>query len=208
MTKQDHDKFRASFTVLNAWQSGNWERAIKYYFKLEEFTTPEMLQGRELHKKWADETKKTKCLPEVFGGQKLQNPIVEQKVVVELEPWLDFVFIIDCLDAPVLHEYKSGKSSSESYAGSWQTGAYAVGAVSAGFYVDRAEVHHYDQYMKVSDMSILHITDKVLEDSYNWIITISSEMHNYFIVNGLYRQYGGHLQKILDERKEVEEFEE
>ena len=194
-----NDKFRASYTILNAWASGNWEQAIKYYFKLEQFTTQEMYAGREMHKEWADFINEHKRLPDVFGGAELKNPVAEQKIVVQMEPWLELVFIADCIDSPDLHEFKSGKTNSEVYAGSWQTGIYAVGATMAGHLVERAVIHHYDQYMKKSDTSYRWITDRLLEDAYNYVITVASEMHNYFIVNGLYRQYGANLQKTINE---------
>ena len=54
--------FRASFTVLDQWNSGNWEQAVKTYFKLEKFITPEMQAGREWHEKWAKHISDTKTL--------------------------------------------------------------------------------------------------------------------------------------------------
>lgn len=188
-------KFRASFTVLNIWASGDWERAIKAYFKLEKFVTPAMAEGRDWHKKWAEESKLTKKLPAIFGGQDLVNPIIEEKRVVSIEPWLDLVFIIDNYDKPVLHEYKTGKQSSEAYASSMQLPVYAVGATLSGLYVEQGKIYHYDQYSKKVDMSVVWITDKLLKDAHNWIVTLGGEMHDYFIKNGLYERFGSNLNK-------------
>ena len=80
----ENNKFRASFTILNIWKSGDWERAIKAYFKLEQFVTLAMAEGREWHKKWAEESKQTKKLPAIFGGKELVNPIIEEKKVVSI----------------------------------------------------------------------------------------------------------------------------
>lgn len=189
------NKFRASYSVLNIWKSGDWERAIKAYFKLEKFTTQAMADGHQWHQKWCDHINKTKTLPIEFGGQKLNNPICEKKIVVELADWLDYVFIIDCYDNPTLHEFKTGKQSSESYAGDEQIRVYGVGATYAGLYVDRAIIHHYDQYSKRYDMSIVWLTDKTLQDAHNWIVTLSSEMHDYFVKNSLYEKFGPNLEK-------------
>lgn len=182
-------KFRASFSVLSQWADGNWERAVKSYFKLEQFTTPAMAMGKEWHEKWAQHTNATGCLPVEFGGAKLKKPITELKTVVSLDDWLDLVFIIDCLDEPDIHEYKTGKQSSEAYANTKQLGVYAVGATLKGYLVKRGIIHHYDQYTKKTDTSIVWLTDKLIDDAHNWIFTIAGEMHDYFIKNELYKRF-------------------
>jgi hypothetical protein len=194
MTQQE-PIFRASYSILNMWKSGNWEMAVKAYFKMESFTSEQMADGKIWHDKWRAETEATLCLPEIFGGKKLRKPLVEQKYVVNLHPWLNLVGVIDCLDAPTIYEYKTGKESSESYANSRQIGVYGVLATYAGHYVDRAEIYRYDQYKKQSDMSVVWITEKLLNDSFNWIDTLSSEMHDYFLQNNLYNRFGHNLVK-------------
>ena len=198
-------KFRASYTVLSLWASGNWERAIKQYFKLEKFTTPQMADGLKYHKDWCQYISQNKKLPLEFGGKELANPICEQKKVVSLAPWLDLVYIIDCYDKPVLHEFKTGKQSSESYASSMQLPIYAVGATYSGLLVEKAEIYHYDQYLKKCDMSVVWITDKVMNDAYNYILTLSGEMQNYLLVNGLYQRFGAQLAKANAQNGNVQE---
>jgi hypothetical protein len=184
------NKFRASYTVLNLWASGNWQRAIEQYFKLADFVTPAMVEGRDYHKKWSEYIQKNKNLPLEFGGTKLTDPVCEDKKVVSIYDWLDLVFIIDCYDRPTLYEFKTGKQSSEAYASSMQLPVYAVGATMAGLYVEKAEIHHYDQYVKRHDVSLVWVTDKMLENGHNWIVTIAGEMQNYFLQNGLYERFG------------------
>lgn len=187
-------KYRASYTVLSLWKSGQWERAIKTYFKLDQFTTREMQDGKEYHEQWKEEIIKTGRLPEVFGGAPLTNPIPENKYVVSIQDWIDLVFIVDCIDAPVLHEFKTGKQSSEAYAGDdLQTSIYAVGTTLLGHYVNKAIYHHYDQYTKRAENSTVWITDAKLEDAHNQILTLGSEMHDYLEKNGLYEQFGKRL---------------
>lgn len=186
----NNPKFRASFSVLSQWADGNWERAVKSYFKLDSFTTPAMAMGKEWHEKWAEHTRQTGCLPIEFGGAKLIKPIPEIKTVVSLGDWIDLVFIIDCLDEPTIHEYKTGKQSSEAYAGSMQLGIYGVGATMQGYLVTKGIIHHYDQYTKQSDNSTVWLTDKLLDDAQNWVLTIGGEMHDYFIKNDLYARFG------------------
>jgi hypothetical protein len=182
------NKFRASFTILSTWESGNWERAIKQYFKLEEFRTRAMDEGKKLHEDWQVYIDKNKTLPAIFDpAQKpLVKPLAEFKRVVSLRDWLDLVGVIDCVDSPTIYEFKSGKTNSEVYAGSRQVGVYGVLATYSGIYVDRAEIYHYDQYNRSTDMSIVYITDELLRNSLNWIESVSCEIHDYFIKNDLY----------------------
>lgn len=178
---------------MTQWAGGNWEQAIKQYFKLEKFLTPQMAEGRDYHEKWAKHIMKTKTLPVEFGGLKLKNPIAEGKTVVQLDDWLELVGVIDCYDNPVIYEWKTGKATSESYAGTEQGGIYAVLGTLSKKYVERIEIHHYDQYSKKSDMSIIWVTPELMEKSHNWIVTLSGEMHTYFTENGLYERFGANL---------------
>jgi hypothetical protein len=182
-------KFRASYTVLNQWASGNWDRAIKTYFKLEKFVTPAMADGKIWHEKWENHINDTKTLPAVFGAGALHHPKAEIKKVVELEPWLDLVGVIDLYDKPVIYDWKTGKTSSEVYAGSMQPGIYGVLATFSGMYADRAIIYHYDQYSKKTDMSLIWLTDELLKTAHNWILSYASDMNNYLIENKLYERF-------------------
>jgi hypothetical protein len=163
------------------------------YFKLDKFVTREMADGREWHEKWEKHIKETKTMPIEFGGAPLIDPIAEQKTVVQIEPWLELVGVIDCYDSPIIKEWKTGKKSSEQYAGSKQGGIYAVLGTMSGKYVEKIEIYHYDQYTKKSDMSIVWVTDQLLEETLNWIITTAGEMYNYFEQNDLFNKFGRNL---------------
>lgn len=183
-------KFRASYTVLNTWHSGNWERAIEIYFKLRDFVTPQMKDGRDIHQGWEDYIKAHKALPPELGGKKLINPKPEFKAVVEIYDWLDLVGKIDCFDEPTIIEFKTGKMSSEAYASSMQCGVYGVLATYAGLYAEKIEILHYDQYTKKLDTSYVWLTDEMLKKALNWIETIAGEMHSYFEKEFLYDRFG------------------
>lgn len=188
--EQVQNKFRASYSILNAWASGDFERTVKYYFKLEDFKSPAMLAGQQYHEKWAAEVLSKNTTPAVFGGMKLNNPSVEIYKKVALKDWLELSGKIDCLDEPVVYDWKTGKQSSEAYASDRQIGTYGVLCTLSGIYVNRGEIHHYDQYKKQADMSAVWITDELLRDSLEWIETLSSEIHNYFMQNDLYKKFG------------------
>lgn len=193
MNNQNH-KFRASYTVLNTWASGNWQRAIEQYFHLQDFVTPAMAAGRDYHKTWSEYITANKKLPLEFGGKELQKPMCEQKKIINIYDWLDLSYIIDCYDKPVLYEFKTGKQSSEAYASDMQIQVYAVGATISGLLVEKAEIHHYDQYTKKHDMSVVWISDEMLKNAHNWIVTLAGEMQNYFLQNGLYERFGNKTQ--------------
>jgi hypothetical protein len=181
--------FRASYSVLEVWDSGNWERAIEMYFKLKKFETREMADGKKWHDDWRDHTNSTKCLPVQFGNTPLVNPICELKKVVKLADWLDLVGVIDCLDAPTIHEYKTGVQSSETYANSKQGAVYGVLATYSDIFVDRVDIHHFNQYSQKSDFSRVWLTDAVLKYGLNWIETVASEMYDYFTKNNLFERF-------------------
>ena len=184
-------KFRASFTVLSTWYSGNWQMAINYYFELEQFLTPAMVMGRQYHEEWQKYIDENERLPLVFGHKELKNPITENKIVVDMDNWLELVGKYDCYDDGVIYEFKTGKQSSEKYASSPQVGIYGLLAKSAGSRVEKAEIYHYDQYRKKSDMSIIWMTEQRLKEAENWVVTLSSEIHDYFTKNNLYVRLGG-----------------
>jgi hypothetical protein len=192
------NKFRASYTILNTWNSGNWEMATKYYFKLESFTTRAMADGRDRHDIFDKYIQEHKALPQEFGGRKLIDPKPEIKLVVQLYDWLELVGKIDCLDAPTIHEFKTGAMSSEAYASKKQHGVYGVLATYGGFYVNKAIIHRYNQAKEIADVSTVWITKELLNEAFNWIITIAGEMHHYFEQKDLYRKYGGNLIKAVN----------
>lgn len=181
--------FRASFSILSTWESGDWERAIKMYFKLDTFCTPAMAAGKDLHKEWENETAHTKCLPKVLGGAKLKNPILEHKIVYKMADWLNLVGVIDCNDGDTIYEYKSGVQSSESYASGKQHGVYALLARSAGYDPKLIKIYHYNQYTKKKDISLIWVTDKLVEEAREWVETLAGQMHDYYLTNKIYERF-------------------
>lgn len=183
-------KFHASYTALNLWNSGNYERAVEAYFHLQSFTSEAMADGKTLHDQWEKEVKETGCLPKIFGGKKLIKPIVEEKRLVQIYDWLELSYKIDLLDDGVIYDYKSGKGSSESAISTKQLGVYGVGCTFDKIKVTKGQILHYDQYKKTVDTSSVWLTDTLLEDTLNWIVTLSSDMHTYLTDNKLYERFG------------------
>lgn len=179
-------KFRASYSTLNNWAMGQIDRAIEGYFKLADYSTPQMEMGKKFHKEWELEVKKTNCMPQVFGGRQLQNFKTERKIVKQITDWMELVGVVDLdIDSKLLIDFKTGKTPSSSYTNSFQHKLYQILIPTA----ERFEYHHYDQYKKKSDMSMIHLTDQTLDEGLNYLLTYGAEMHSYLIENGLYERY-------------------
>jgi len=177
--------FRASYSTLRLWEQGRWQQAINAYFKLQPYTNKYIEYGIKKHKEWADEIEKTGNFPKIFGTKKLKDPKVEIKLEKQLSDWLELVGVIDLYDDEIIYDWKTGQTSSSTYANGFQPKVYQILFPKA----KRAELHHYNQYNKKVDMSILHLTDKTLEDGINWVVTIGSEMFSYFNENQLYERF-------------------
>lgn len=186
------NKFQASYSVLNAWASGNWERAIKMYFKLDSFTTEAMADGSYYHDKWCEEVKKTGRLPDEFGGGPLKNPVCETRLFATISDWLELAGTPDVVDSPIIYDYKTGKGMSELYARSKQLPVYGVLCTLNNIYVEKGVILHYDQYTGKLENSYVWLTDKALQDAMNWVETYASEMHSYFLEQHLYEKFANH----------------
>lgn len=185
-----NNKFRASYSVLRLWEESRYEEAIKAYFKMDRWISEQMADGKTWHEQWAEEIKQSGCLPQIFGGKKLVNPIVEQYKVVQVYDWLDLSFIIDCYDDGTLYEWKTGITNSQDYIRMSQIPVYALGATLLGLPAKKAELHHFNQYNKQADMSVLWLSDKVVKAGFEYVTTFGGEMHNYFVENNLYSTLG------------------
>jgi hypothetical protein len=192
-------QIKVSYTILNAWEQGRYEDAIKYLFKLGVIQTPAMKAGQDFHKSWENEIAKTKKLPEVFGSKKLINPSPEQYLQAQINDWLTLSGKIDCYDKPTIYEFKTGKQTSEDVIRSKQPGVYAVLATLNKLYADRAEIYCYNQYVKKDNktMSIIYLTNKVLEDALNWVETLARDLLNYCIQNNLFNKYSQNLNTTI-----------
>jgi hypothetical protein len=185
-------RLKVSYSILNAWAQGRYEDAIKYILRLEVVRIPAMIEGEKYHKSWESEIIRTKRLPAIFGAKQLINPQPEQYIKVDVNDWLVLSGKIDCYDKPTIYEFKTGRQNSEEIAGSMQVGVYGVLSTLNKQYVDRAEIYCFNQYLKKDNvsMSIVHITDELLEKSLNWIETIAGDIRNYIEQNKIFEKYG------------------
>lgn len=184
------NKLRASFTYLSLWDSNQWEMAVKAYFKLDKFTTREMAEGSYYHDQWQKHIEATKRLPDVFGGTPLVSPRCEEKLVIPVYDWLDLVIKPDLIDAPIIHEFKTGTTESDEHARSKQTAMYAVGLVLLKQPVRYIDVHSYNQYSKKATFSRVVVTKKLLSEGLEWVEQVARPMYEYFTEQNLWERYG------------------
>jgi hypothetical protein len=190
MTTNSGYIYKASFSTLDVWYKGDYERAIKYYFKLDKFQSPEMAQGEELHKRFKRFIDKEKKLPAIFGGRPLAKPFIAEKFLnAQVDSWLELRGRLDLHDGTIITDFKTGQKTANEYANSWQGAVYSVLCTLCKIPVTAVDYHTYDQYSKKAGFARVWVTDKLLEDGYNWILTYSSEMHDYLLKNGLYQKY-------------------
>jgi hypothetical protein len=187
--KKNH-KFRASFTVLNLWDSGNWEEAVKAYFKLpDRFVNKAMADGKAFHEAFEAHINKTKTLPAMFGSAGLRNPKTELKLEVDIYEDMELVGVIDCMTDKEIFEFKTGKTESNNSIYERQVKVYGALAWAKGCRVERANILHYDQYNKNTDISSVWLTEEAIEEALNWVITVGGDIHNYFLKNKLYEKF-------------------
>lgn len=177
------NKFRASYSVLSTWESGDWQRAVDQYLKLDKFTTPQMEYGKKLHGEWEQHIKRDKSLPEVFGLTKLEDPKSEIKLEIHVADWLDFVCVPDLVDGETLYEFKTGANDANHWSNTWQTPIYAYALLANKTPVSTARIYAYNQYNQRSSMALIFLTPQLLQDAVNKMWTLSSKMWDYIQQN-------------------------
>ncbi len=170
--------FRCSFSILEPWSKGDWDEAIRRFYKTSIKVTPQMQAGRLMHEQWRAETNQTSCLPAVFGGKPLDPFKCEEKMECTLDGWLNFVGIVDCMENHTIHEYKTGAADSLTYSRTMQTKVYQLLCAENAYYPNQAVIRHYNQYTQRVTTSYQYLSAKTLEYGREWIITNASEMAN------------------------------
>lgn len=205
---RDPNLFSASFSVLSLWDSGNWQRAVEAYFKMDDFQSEAMLDGQKAHEEWRAYTEKTKRRPLVFGNERLIDPHPEDKLKVRLHDWLMLKGVPDCYYMLPPHEqatekhvtrygideYKLSRRASNEFARTMQPKVYGAILRALGMVPEYARIYRQHPQKKQPDgtprvdMSIVWLTDETTREALEWVETLASEMHNYLLQNDLYSQ--------------------
>lgn len=186
---------KVSYSILAAWDRGDWDRAVAPFIGGEVEPTEIMIAGKKIHEKWEKETRRTRRAPAVFGGEELigQQMEFDTKRVVQLNDWLWLSGMLDRIDTPSFLpkgqkrgiDYKRSKNNAVSWANSKQGAIYKILFPEISLF----EFHVFNPYLKKEDpdkvtMSMLHLSDRSLEVGIEWVLTNASELYNYLVSNG------------------------
>jgi hypothetical protein len=178
-------KLRISYSLLNMWKRGQYDQAINSYLHRDQITSAAMEDGTiwDLHiTEWVN---LYKCLPEEFGGDKLINPLAQEKITVPYNEQCDLIILPDIIDETTLWENKTGDSKdSADYAQDFQIAIYFLGLENA-HKVDKAIINHYDQYKNELDRTLIWNTKEERNRAKNFIDSLSPEIYEYFKEKGI-----------------------
>jgi hypothetical protein len=184
-------KIKVSYSILSAWESGSKEQAVNNFFKIYSPSSQAMNEGTAFHKSWEESILKHKRLPKELStqNQPLIAPRTEVYLKKDITPQIEYSGIIDCLDEPILYEFKSGNKVSSDYANTKQIDGYALLCAKEGIKIEKGFYLHYNQKTKDTDCAMVWITPKRLERVEKWIIKNATEFYNYLLENKLYERY-------------------
>lgn len=177
---------RASYTVLNAWDRGDYEQAINSLFRLKELDTPQIRAGREYDEAWTKEIKQTGKLPEVFGAKALKKPQTQLYLRAQLAPWLIFSGKLDGYDEGTVIEFKTGVSEAQTIIESPQPGGYAILCHFNNLPADKIEVYCHNQYQNKNTFAFAWVNDALIKKTSDWIEGNASELYDYLEKNNLW----------------------
>lgn len=170
-------RLKLSYSLISLWQRGDMNAVVEALFGVWQPPTDAMNFGTQKHKEWEEEVKRTGCMPEVFGGQKLINPKTEQYYKVQLADWLWLSGVIDLEygeNGENIVDYKTGHGNANGYAGSIQAGCYKILRPNA----KRFTFKHYNQYENETSSSVIYLTDKLLADSIDKVFSAACDIRN------------------------------
>jgi hypothetical protein len=201
--------FRATPSIITAWQNGWRDDVVRSYFKLEEFTSPAMQEGKDWHKKWEESVNESGLWPIEFDPngemEALQSAKTEQKLKTRLLDWLDLVGVIDVHSmnaGGLIIDWKTGKTEAKQHIKTVQTGAYALLCLANNMPVQKLCIAHYDQKKKKADTAYRWVTKSLVANAFETIETVSSEIHSWFLAEDFYGQYNHIREAHYNNRKE------
>lgn len=188
-------KMRVSYSMLSAWASGDYDRAVAPFVGTEVAPNEFMARGKRWHKRWEKEAHKTGKSPAIFGGEKLESSQSEMETyrVRDINDWLELSGVLDRKDKPAWLrkgmrgiDYKLSKVSAVSWANSKQGGVYKILYPELSVF----EFHCHNPYLANDDpdnttMAIVHLTDKKLEEALEWVITHATDLRAYLEANNV-----------------------
>lgn len=179
MKQHNPKKLRASFSLLSLFEKGLLKEVVDAYLHRGGITTEAVLEGRKYHKKWEDEIKKTNKVKIGKTELTFKKPQTEYKFYVPYNDLADLSVVIDCLDEPIIYEWKTGGQSSTSYGSGYQVPFYFLACKLKGIEVNSAILLRYDQEKDQEDATIIHNGEKTIERARNYIDSLVPELYQF-----------------------------
>lgn len=194
---------KLSYSIIDAWERGDFERAVGMYLGDELPATPYMELGRTMHELSAKYTMRTKQLLPQLGGHKVREPIVEQKYQ-KLFPFSDDIQIllrgiIDLEETTdrgqIITDHKFGRTRSGAYLKKMQLDYYKLlrPAIVEGRY--RAQDPYKCKALCTDDhhvcygLGVKFLTRKNSEQALEHLMTYGGEIIDYLQSQRLLRDY-------------------
>lgn len=178
-------KLRLSYSLLQTWQRGETDRAIAMYHRLMTPSTPQMEEGKEIHREISQHILTFKRLPDYMPQIQLKNPVPDHEVIVSYNELFDLKGIYDCLDEDTVHEFKTGVMTSSEYANADQIPFYFLLDELTEGRLNQAYLIHYNQYLKKNDFVKIWKSNRLIEKARNLIESIGPEIWMFFNQQGL-----------------------
>lgn len=169
-----------------------------------------MAEGKRWHKEFEDWVNKYHRWPIQFDPNETMpgfiNPKTEVKVTHQILDWCELVGIIDLYcenDGGLILDWKTGKTEASTHLSSPQTGIYALLATANDVPVKKVGIAHFDANKKKTDTAYRWVTKSLIEEAFDTVETVASEIHSYFEANGFYQQYGDHRKQHYAQREQL-----
>lgn len=179
-------RLKLSFSIINAWYHGDKDGAIDMLMGKWREPTEAMQFGTFMHKQWENEVNETGCLPKVFGGAKIEQPLTETYYKKQILDWLWLSGVIDLqYQTPdgdlVLVDYKTGNGNANQYTQSLQAGIYGILQPDAKLFIFK----HYNQYEDKTTSSIIRLGGDVIIETLNVVTEIAYDIVDELIKRGM-----------------------
>lgn len=173
-------RLKLTASIVNVWERGDRQELIDVLHGEWRPPTEPMEYGTLKHKEWELEVKNTGRLPEIFGGEKIENPKTETYHTLELDDWLKISGVIDLeygKHGEVIVDYKTGggSSSANQYARSLQVGFYALMRPEAKLF----KFQHYNRKTGRVSTSVVHLTEMKRREWQDKIMSIACDIRSW-----------------------------
>lgn len=185
---------KLSYSIISAWQSGNYEQAVAYYLGQDYPATAAMELGKLKDAFWNNHVLATNTIHNELGGGKLVSPKVQVKYE-KIIPFSDDIQILfrgvpDMVDGSAVYDWKCGMTTASQYVDKWQLDAYKLllPSLKIGYYLC------YNPHNNTYTKGIKYLNTSNAETAMELLITHGGELIDYLRMQKLLKNYdrGGH----------------